>query len=92
MVNIDLQVLDLARDMMMLVLVIAGPLLLVGLVIGLMVSLFQALTSIQEQTLALVPKMFAVIAVALLLLAPTIALLRDYTLSIFEQLSEFGLS
>lgn len=89
---LDLEVLDLARDMMLLVLVVSAPMLLVGLVVGLLVSLFQALTSIQEQTLALVPKMFAVIAVALLLLAPTISLLRDYTLGLFQRLSEFGLS
>ncbi|MBI1379859.1 MAG: hypothetical protein GC161_02080 [Planctomycetaceae bacterium] len=89
---IDLQVLDLARDMMMIVLVVATPMLLVGLLVGLLVSLFQALTSIQEQTLALVPKMFAVIGVALVMLAPTIGLLRDYTLGLFERLLEFGLS
>jgi flagellar biosynthesis protein FliQ len=92
MVDIDLAVLDLARDMMMVVLIVAGPMLAVGLLVGLAVSLFQALTSIQEQTLAMVPKMFAVIGVALLLLAPTIALLRDYTLSLFERLASFGLS
>mgnify|MGYP000355233989 CR=1 FL=1 len=91
-IELDLQVLDLARDMMMIVVIVATPMLLVGLVVGLLVSLFQALTSIQEQTLALVPKMFAVIGVALLMLAPAIALLRDYTLGLFERLGEFGLS
>jgi flagellar biosynthesis protein FliQ len=91
-VNIDLQVVDLARDMMVTVLMLAGPLLLIGLLVGLAISLFQALTSIQEQTLSLVPKMFAVIGLALVLLAPMLGLLRDYATEVFGRLGEFGLT
>ena len=71
---------------------LAGPVLLVGLVVGVAVSLFQALTSVQEQTLSLVPKMVAVILVTLLLLAPALQVIRDYTVDILGQLVEFGLS
>jgi flagellar biosynthetic protein FliQ len=88
----DLRIVDLAREMIVTALVIAGPLLLVGLVVGLAVSLFQALTSVQEQTLAIVPKMLAVILVALLLLAPALAILKGFCLRVFSQLAEFGLS
>ena len=73
-------------------LMLAGPVLLVGLVVGVAVSLFQALTSVQEQTLSLVPKMVAVILMTLLLLAPALQVIRDYTVGIFGQLVEFGLS
>ncbi|HKX46111.1 MAG TPA: flagellar biosynthetic protein FliQ [Planctomycetota bacterium] len=90
--QLDSQIVDLARDMMLTVLVVAGPVLLAGLVVGLGVSLFQALTSIQEQTLSLVPKMFAVLLVTLLLLAPAIALLTDYTRDLLQRLAVFGLS
>ena len=90
--DLDLMVIDLAREMLFTVLMIAGPILAVGLIVGITVSLFQALTSVQEQTLSLVPKMFAVVVVALVLLAPTIALLRDFALRIFERLNTFGLS
>ncbi len=90
--EIDLLVVDLARDMMVTVLMLAGPLLMVGLVVGLSVSLFQALTSIQEQTMSLVPKMFAVIGLALLLLAPMLGLLRDYATEVLGRLGEFGLT
>ena len=90
--TLDLQVLDLAREMMMTVIVLAGPILVGGLLVGLAVSLFQALTSIQEQTLSLVPKMFAVIGMTLIVLAPGLALLRDYTEQILQQLNIFGLS
>ena len=92
MSDLDLRIADLAREMMLTTLLLAGPILLVGLVVGVAVSLFQALTSVQEQTLSLIPKMLAVMGVSLLLLAPALQLLRDYTLRIFEQLQSFGLS
>ena len=71
---------------------LAGPVLIVGLVVGVAVSLFQALTSVQEQTMSLVPKMLAVMLVTLLLLAPALQLLADFTSRVFDQLVEFGLS
>ena len=90
--DLDLQLTELARDLLLTAMVIAGPMLLVGLVVGLAVSLFQALTSVQEQTMSLIPKMMAVMGVALLLLAPTLQLMRDYALEIFARLHTFGLS
>jgi flagellar biosynthetic protein FliQ len=89
---LDLEIVDIAREMMVTVLVLAGPILVGGLIVGLIVSLFQALTSIQEQTLSLVPKMFAVLCMTLLVLAPGLGLLRQYTVDIIERLVAFGLS
>lgn len=89
---LDLQITELARELLVTTLLIAGPVLLVGLVVGIAVSLFQALTSMQEQTMSLVPKMLAVMGVALLLLAPTLQVLRDYTEEILNRLHTFGLS
>ena len=88
----DLYISDLVRELLFTALLLAGPVLLVGLVVGVSVSLFQALTSVQEQTLSLVPKMVAVILVTLLLLAPALQVIRDYAEGIFSQLVEFGLS
>ena len=90
--DLDLQVVDLARELLVTSLVLAGPVLLVGMVVGVAVSLFQALTSVQEQTMSMVPKMLAVFLVSLLLLAPALGVLRDYTENIFAQLKTFGLS
>jgi flagellar biosynthetic protein FliQ len=90
--SLDLTITDIARELLMTVIVLAGPVLLVGLVVGVAVSLFQALTSVQEQTLSLVPKMFSVMLVVLLLLAPALHVLVDYTRRIFERLGSFGLS
>lgn len=90
--DLDLHVVDMAREMILAVLVVAGPIMLVGLCVGLAVSLIQALTSVQEQTLSLVPKMLAVMAMTLLVLAPALSYLGDYTASVFRRITEFGLS
>lgn len=54
------QVLDVARDAIYTILICAAPLLLISLVVGLIISIFQTVTSIQEQTLTFVPKIIAV--------------------------------
>ena len=54
------QVLDIARDALYNIIINSAPMLLVSLVIGLIVSIFQTLTSIQEQTLTFVPKILGV--------------------------------
>jgi len=60
-------VVNLATQAMTLALKVAGPLLLAGLVIGLLVSIFQAVTSIQEQSLTFIPKVVGVAALIVLL-------------------------
>lgn len=54
------QVLDIAREALYTIIVCAAPLLLISLVVGLIVSIFQTVTSIQEQTLTFVPKIICV--------------------------------
>ena len=53
-------VLDIARDAIYTILITSAPLLLVSLVVGLIISIFQTVTSIQEQTLTFVPKIICV--------------------------------
>ena len=60
-------VIHLARETISLVLLLAGPLLLVSLAVGLAVSIFQAATQIQEQTLTFVPKLVAILITLLVL-------------------------
>jgi flagellar biosynthetic protein FliQ len=62
-------VVNLATQAMTLAFEIAGPILLLGLIIGLLVSIFQAVTSIQEQSLSFIPKIVGV-AVLLVVLGP----------------------
>ncbi|MCV9936061.1 flagellar biosynthesis protein FliQ [Boseaceae bacterium BT-24-1] len=61
-------ILDVARDGIVVFLKAGAPLMLIALAVGLVVSLFQALTQIQEQTLVYVPKIIAVFAAMLLFL------------------------
>jgi flagellar biosynthetic protein FliQ len=79
-------VLDLARDALGMALLLAGPLLGVALVVGLLVSLVQAVTSIQEQTLSFVPKLFAVGVLFLVLLSWMLQSLMRYTTELFRSL------
>ncbi|MET0221297.1 MAG: flagellar biosynthesis protein FliQ [Pseudorhodoplanes sp.] len=66
------EVLDVARDAIITLVIVAAPLMVVGLVVGVVVSLFQALTQIQEMTLVFVPKILAMF-VAMLLALPFMA-------------------
>ena len=66
------EVLDVARDAIITLVIVAAPLMLVGLAVGVAISLFQALTQIQEMTLVFVPKILAMF-VALLLMLPFMA-------------------
>jgi flagellar biosynthetic protein FliQ len=64
--------------------IVAGPVLLLSMVVGLTISIFQAVTQIQEQTLAFIPKI-AVSALAILFFAPfMLAMLTDFTARIFS--------
>lgn len=64
----DESTLDLVRASLVITLKIAAPILLAGVLIGLIISVVQAVTQIQEQTLTLVPKIVGMIIVALLML------------------------
>jgi len=66
------EVLDVARDAIVTLLIVAAPLMLVGLIAGIAISLLQALTQIQESTLVFVPKILAIF-LALLVALPFMA-------------------
>ncbi len=82
-------VVDLARNAILLALLVAGPMLVVALGVGLIISIFQALTQIQEQTLAFVPKLLAVAATFLVALPWALQLLIKYTTELFRSLPSF---
>ena len=62
------EVLEIGRDAILTLVLAAGPLMLVGLLVGVIVSLFQALTQIQEMTLVFVPKIIALFITLLVVL------------------------
>ncbi len=86
----ELVLMDLARATLLTALLLVTPALLTGMFVGLSVSLFQTVTSLQEQTMAIVPKMMAVVALLLLLLPWIMTTLRDFTTSLFENLATFA--
>jgi len=65
--NLD-QATELIRHTLLLALIVSAPMLLIGLGVGIIVSLLQAVTQIQEQTLTFVPKIAAMVAAAILLM------------------------
>lgn len=79
-------VIELARNAVALALTLAGPLLGTALAVGLAVSVIQAVTSMQEQTLSFVPKLFAVAAVFVVLLSWMLQSLMKYTTELFRTL------
>ena len=79
-------IVDLARNAIMLALLVAGPMLVVALGVGLVVSVIQAVTQIQEQTLSFVPKLVAVGATFLIALPWILQLLIKYTTELFRSL------
>lgn len=79
-------VIQLAQQALMVVLLVSAPMLGLGLTVGLMVSVFQATTSIQEQTLAFIPKIIAVF-VAILIFGPwMLRIMVDFVTNIFVNL------
>jgi flagellar biosynthesis protein FliQ len=86
----DTDLANLLRDAMLVMLKLGGPPLLVALVVGLVISLLQAITQIHEVTLAFVPKVLA-IGLALLLLGPfMLATLAGYTHLLFDRIITIG--
>jgi len=61
------QAMDLGREAIMMILIISGPILVLGLLVGLVISLLQAVTQLHEQTLVFVPKILAMAAAAIVL-------------------------
>ncbi len=71
-------VLDIAREGIWVMIMIGGPVMIAGLIVGVVVALFQALTQIQEQTLIFVPKILAIFITMLLTLPFMGAILGGY--------------
>jgi flagellar biosynthesis protein FliQ len=80
------QAVDLARESIMLLLVISAPVLLVGMGVGLLISVIQAVTQVQEQTLSFVPKIVAMLLAALLTAPWACAKLMEFSRDMFGSL------
>jgi flagellar biosynthetic protein FliQ len=79
-------VVDLARQALWMTMIISGPLLAVGLIVGLVVGIFQAATSINEQTLSFIPKILTMGLTLAVAGGWMINTMVDYTKSIFTRI------
>lgn len=80
-------VLHLAREGLLVALMLAAPALIIGLVVGVVISLFQATTQIQEQTLTFVPKIVAVLLSLLIFGSWMLTTLVNFSANLFSSLS-----
>jgi flagellar biosynthetic protein FliQ len=80
---IDDATVDLVRQSLVIAMKIMFPILAAGIVIGLIISIFQSITSIQEQTLALIPKIFVMVLVTVALLPWIVARMADFAIEMF---------
>ncbi len=82
-------VISLAEQGIFTILLVTGPLLILALVVGLLVSIFQATTQIQEQTLAFIPKIVAVL-LGILVFGPfMLSTMVEFAANLFRNLNQF---
>jgi flagellar biosynthesis protein FliQ len=82
----EVYVINLLRETFYTVFLLAGPILIVTMVVGLLISIFQAATSIQEMTLTFVPKAVIVAVVLILMLPWMFDIMISFTVQIFTQI------
>ena len=82
-------VITIAQNALLTVIYVSAPLLLVSLIVGLAVSVFQATTQIQEATLSFIPKILSVILTIAVLGAWMLSMLTDYTLNLYDSILQF---
>ncbi len=87
----DILVIKIMRESLMTVLIVSAPILGVGMFVGLVISIIQTTTSIQEQTLTFVPKIIAIFVTIILLGSWMIRVLVNYTNNIFLLIEKIGL-
>lgn len=83
-------VMEIARDSIIIVLKIGAPIMLAALIVGLVISLFQALTQIQEMTIAFVPKIIVIFAVFLLSMPFMLSTLITFTQQLAGRIAGIG--
>jgi flagellar biosynthetic protein FliQ len=88
----EAEVVEICREGIIVMLKIVGPILLAGLVIGVMVSLIQAVTQIQEMTLSFIPKMLVIFTMTLWLLPFMMATLGSFTQTLTDRIVQIGSS
>lgn len=82
-------IINIAQNALLITLYVSAPLLGLSLIVGLAVSIFQATTQIQEQTLSFIPKILAVIAAIAIFGSWMLKMLVEYTNNLYESINQF---
>jgi flagellar biosynthetic protein FliQ len=88
----EAEVIEICREAIIVMLKVVGPILLAGLVIGVTVSLIQAVTQIQEMTLSFIPKMLVIFAMTIWLLPFMMSTLGGFAQSMSDRIVQVGMS
>lgn len=82
-------VVDIARQTIWIIIKTSAPMLIVSLIVGLVISIFQTVTSIQEQTLTFVPKLLSIFIVIVLCGAWIMNTITEFTIELFSNFSSY---
>ena len=82
--------LEVGREALVVILKISGPIMAVGLLVGIIIALFQALTTIQEMTLTFVPKIIAIFISIVVFLPFMMTTLVEFANNLFDRISNVG--
>ena len=88
----EAEVIEICREAIVVLLKVVGPILLAGLVVGVVVSLLQAVTQIQEMTLSFIPKMLVIFAMTLWLLPFMMSTLGGFAHTLGDRIIQIGIS
>jgi len=81
-------IIDMGREALIISLVVSAPMLIGGLLIGLVIGIFQAVTQIHEMTLTFVPKILVMLGIMIALMPWMTVKLMDYTIGLFGQITK----
>ena len=84
------QAIEIGRELMIAALLLSAPVVIVSLVVGLLISIAQTVTSIQEQTLTFAPRIVAVVGIVIFLTPWYLDTLKTFTVRMFERMAEVG--
>jgi flagellar biosynthesis protein FliQ len=82
-------VLTIGKEALMVTLLVASPMLIAGLIVGLTVSIFQAVTQIHEMTLTFIPKIITVILALMIFMSFMLTILMDFTIRLFQNINTY---
>lgn len=80
---------NIGKDLLQITVLLMAPLLIVAMVVGLIIGIFQTVTSVHEQTITFLPKIFAVMGVFLVCLPWMLRMMNSYTVNLLGNLNRF---